>query len=382
MSIDFRAIKSQYSLQDIVPGLLGQNPGTLHGRDADSYFQVMHNRMLGNHAGHDVYSPSLTIYPDHAYCFGCGYQGDIFDIIRDVMMFDTNAEVAEYLTHGGYSTSRVPISARAKRIYEIKPQFPLSNLGLWHDRMQPPERAKWHDRGFSGTTIDQFKLGYIYGDHPLYGHRLVIPNPNHVGVYSAKLRRDDDWAYADMLSKGDEWLADNLQILNEERRMRLNAEHVEDASLVDLMNKHYKRYVWLKGGTVWFTYEELLMQAQPYLFVTSSETDAIAMSQAGLKTICWPADGGGFPEPEDGIHFHWKGKVHKFDVRYLFRRVAAIFWVGDNDSSGKKSAETRRRILDRGEVTFVPREKDPAAYFASGGTVKEWLPSLWKVISR
>ena len=158
--------------------------------------------------------------------------------------------------------------------------------------------------------------------------------------------------------------------------------HIEDASLIDLMNKHYKRYVWLKGGTIWFSCEELLMQPQPYLCVTSSETDYIAMNQAGLKTICWPADGGGFPEPEDEIRFYWKGRFHKFNIQYLFRRVASILWVGDNDPSGKKSAESRRRILDRGEVTFTPREKDPAAYFASGGTVKAWLPSLWKAISR
>ena len=164
MSIDFRGIKTQYNLQDIVPGLLGQNPGALHGHGAESYFQVMHNRMLGNHAGHDVHSPSLTIYPDHVYCFGCGYQGDVFDIVRDVMMFDTNEEVVEYLTHGGYSTSNVAVSARAKRIYEIKPPFPLGKLDLWHKGMKPQERAKWHDRGFTDATIDQFKLGYIYGE--------------------------------------------------------------------------------------------------------------------------------------------------------------------------------------------------------------------------
>ena len=87
-------------------------------------------------------------------------------------------------------------------------------------------------------------------------------------------------------------------------------------------------------------------------------------------------------KPEDEIRFYWKGKFHKFDIHYLFRRVATIFWVGDNDPSGKKSPRADGASWIEARPSLHPREKDPAAYFANGGTVKEWLPSLWRAISR
>ena len=315
-------------------------------------------------------------------CYGCGYHGDLFDFVRDVEHMDDDRQVVEFLTGRRFQTSEVTLAAR-KRTYEIEPPFPLSKMGAW-TTMTDDEKAKWHARGFDDATIAEWRLGYFHGDHPLYAHRLVIPYRNHIGLYGAKLRRDDEWAWSDMMGKGDEFIAEQLHALQEKRLLHaFDPNTVKDPSLQDLLEELYPRYVFLKGTKVWLLGEDGLMQKQPYGFLTSSETDAIAIQQAlrnelGVtqqRVVCWPADAA-FPEVEDVIRFKWNSKWHEFNIRRIFRNWAALFIVADNDPSGIKSGIKRRTILDRGEVIQTPAEKDPNAFFMNGGTLKKWLPHL------
>lgn len=90
---------------------------------ADYYGLSVHNDMVSC-LFHDERTPSMKLYDDHFYCFGCGKHGDVTDMVGELFGLSPK-EAAEKIAHdfgisydkqhGDYKPSKESIIAKIKR---------------------------------------------------------------------------------------------------------------------------------------------------------------------------------------------------------------------------------------------------------------------------
>lgn len=132
---------------------------------------------------HEETNPSFYIFDDHAFCFGCSWQGDVIKFIQDVKglgFFDT----LEWLRT---QVGELPLKEIVKQVNYSTPILPIV-IRYWHKLVNDQVRGYYHSRLLTDETIDLFLLGWD-------GKNYVIPwwegKPKESLVYGVKFRTMD-----------------------------------------------------------------------------------------------------------------------------------------------------------------------------------------------
>ena len=109
---------------------------------------------------HDDRTPSMKLYDDHFYCFGCQKSGDVIDLAAQLLRL-TNYEVAKLLSADFGITDEVPTQPVRTTPYEHSRQFHedeqecylalldyLKLLELWEQKYSPTSQIATPDPRF------------------------------------------------------------------------------------------------------------------------------------------------------------------------------------------------------------------------------------------
>ena len=109
---------------------------------------------------HDDRTPSMKLYDDHFYCFGCQKSGDVIDLAAQLLRL-TNYEVAKLLSADFGITDEVPTQPVRTTPYEHSRQFHEDEqecylalldyfklLKLWEQKYQPTSQIATPDSRF------------------------------------------------------------------------------------------------------------------------------------------------------------------------------------------------------------------------------------------
>ena len=109
---------------------------------------------------HDDRTPSMKLYDDHFYCFGCQKSGDVIDLAAQLLRL-TNYEVAKLLSADFGITDEVPTQSVRTTPYEHSRQFHEDEqecylalldyfklLKLWEQKYQPTSQIATPDPRF------------------------------------------------------------------------------------------------------------------------------------------------------------------------------------------------------------------------------------------
>ena len=109
---------------------------------------------------HDDRTPSMKLYDDHFYCFGCQKSGDVIDLAAQLLRL-TNYEVAKLLSADFGITDEVPTQPVRTTPYEHSRQFHedeqecylalldyLKLLELWEQKYSPTSQIATPDSRF------------------------------------------------------------------------------------------------------------------------------------------------------------------------------------------------------------------------------------------
>ena len=109
---------------------------------------------------HDDITPSMKLYDDHFYCFGCQKSGDVIDLAAQLLRL-TNYEVAKLLSADFGITDEVPTQPVRTTPYEHSRQFHEDEqecylalldyfklLKLWEQKYQPTSQIATPDPRF------------------------------------------------------------------------------------------------------------------------------------------------------------------------------------------------------------------------------------------
>jgi hypothetical protein len=355
------------------------------------------------HADGDTGNLHVQDAEDHIKCFsgGCQFQGgDIFDFLTAYFEFSpdtahidcvryldggrllqaewsmSNEDLDKYLLGDTRSSGIKKSIARVikPKEFQIAPAQDFQRMNAYEANLDRYGMDYWLGRGLTHETMRRFHLGY-----DTETHRHVIPNCNHSGVYGFKRRRDDAWARADMLARGEHWLNDEKDSLWQRRLERADQMGSEPALPTDedVFKKTYPKFIWGKTGdnVMWLVNEDRLLNGRLlYIFLTSAEVDTITLEQFGYPSVAWASDAQ-FPEAQDTIFYSFQGKQIKLSIRDVFRSALQIFIVADNDASGLASAHKRREALGRGDIVSTPSEKDVNDYCRQH-VIADWLPHV------
>ena len=117
---------------------------------------------------HDDRTPSMKLYDDHFYCFGCQKSGDVIDLAAQLLRI-TNHEAAKRLAvdFGICNDSAAP-AIRHSVAYEQTRQFHedeqecylalldyLKLLELWEQKYSPTSQIATPDPRFTGSTKER-----------------------------------------------------------------------------------------------------------------------------------------------------------------------------------------------------------------------------------
>lgn len=136
--VDFAAIKAAIDLRDWARENLAQ---FTPGKPATA---------LCPNPAHPEKTPSFKVWPDHANCFGCGWKGDIFDLLELTGMSKPQAlEHAARLAGVAYTASTGPDSRR-KVTTPPPAESPTSGPGLDLEALVTAAEAAWPAGGLEG----------------------------------------------------------------------------------------------------------------------------------------------------------------------------------------------------------------------------------------
>lgn len=116
---------------------------------------------------HQEKTPSMSLDPARGlfHCFGCGMGGDIFKFVMETQALDFS-EAVELLAGRAGVTLRVDPSA-AKRRGERRRLSEANEAAIvfFQERLKKgadagPARSYLRSRGYDGSTVDEFELGY------------------------------------------------------------------------------------------------------------------------------------------------------------------------------------------------------------------------------
>ena len=122
---------------------------------------------------HDDRTPSMKLYDDHFYCFGCQKSGDVIDLAAQLLRL-TNYEVAKLLSADFGITDEVPTQPVRTTPYEHSLQFHEDEqecylalldyfklLKLWEQKYQPTSQIATPDPRFIEACQMKSYVEYI-----------------------------------------------------------------------------------------------------------------------------------------------------------------------------------------------------------------------------
>lgn len=116
---------------------------------------------------HDDRTPSMKLYDDHFYCFGCQKSGDVIDLAAQLLRL-TNYEVAKLLSADFGITDEVPTQPVRTTPYEHSRQF--------HEDEQECYRA----------LLDYFKLLKLWEQKYSPTSQIATPDPRFIEACQMK----------------------------------------------------------------------------------------------------------------------------------------------------------------------------------------------------
>ena len=134
---------------------------------------------------HDDSDPSFAVYPEGYKCYGCGWHGDVIDLVAELHQLDIRAAIDLLGGLGIDPTPRPYDKPRQQR--EDAPGLSPATLKSYQARMGQREYGYWRVLGIPGAVLDYFKIGHS-------GRRWVFPWVYRGVPVAAKLRRDDTLA--------------------------------------------------------------------------------------------------------------------------------------------------------------------------------------------
>jgi len=265
---------------------------------------------------HEDAEPSLAVYQDHFYCFGCGVRGTVIDY---VMMREgcSPLNAARKLIGGGF----LPYVRRPVRQKTVAPTVPQWIVHYWHGKLTG-RRAYFHSRGFTDETIDREMWGWD-------GRRYMIPVwdgvPGESKVHQVARRRCDEV---------------EMKLLREADEQLMPAKYLNVRGYAG--NHLYGKWS-LKG---------------PVLYVFFGLLTAAMAIQDGLPA-CSPSNGVGSWQDEWSKHFQEADEV----------------WVLQDNTPGERDAThlVAASIGGHAKVVVTPGEGDYNDYKMNGGTVEGFL---------
>ena len=274
---------------------------------------------------HEDVEPSLAVYQDSFYCFGCGISGDVITYVsrrQDCGLL----QAAKRLAGGDF----LPYVRRPARQKPVVPAVPKWILGYWCGKLAG-RRAYFHSRGFTDATIDLLQFGWD-------GSRYVLPIYEDLGgpVRQVARRRCDEV---------------EIELLRKE---------MPEADDLTLRKALPAKYLHLFGHGGFSLYGRWTLQGSE-LFVVFGILTAAMMIQDGFP-CCSPSGGVGSWQDEWAQHF----------------QEADVVWVLQDNTPGERDAThlVAASIGGHARVAMTPGKGDYADYRISGGTVEGFLRYL------
>ena len=216
---------------------------------------------------HDDYEPSLVVYQDSFWCFGCGVGGTVIDYV--MLREKCNPlEAAKRLVGGSF----LPYVRRPVRQKTVAPTVPQWVVHYWHGKLLAGRRTYFLNRGFSDETIDKLMFGWD-------GTRYVLPIYEDLDgpVHQVARRRCDELELA---------------------KLREEMPEADEATLRKVLPA---KYLHLRGHGGHSLYGKWTLQG-PELFVVFGILTAAMGIQDGLA-MCSPSSGVGSWQDEWSQYF-------------------------------------------------------------------------------
>jgi DNA primase len=112
---------------------------------------------------HDEQTPSMHVYDDHAYCFACGFRGDVVDVYARINNISRPMEAARELAREfGIQIPSEAISEESTKKAEErreKEQTLLEAAKEHHENVEESVAEWWEGRGFGAELRERYLLG-------------------------------------------------------------------------------------------------------------------------------------------------------------------------------------------------------------------------------
>jgi DNA primase len=192
---------------------------------------------------HGEDTPSFHVYEDHYKCYGCGWRGDIIDLIAALHNFSTRQAV-DYLSGTGIEPTRRPYDKPRRRTTDA-PGLDPEVVTRCAAKMTPAHNAVWHEWRISTRSLQKFGVGWT-------GKRYLFPWYYRGALVAAKLRRCE-----------------------------VHTPELEP------------KYISLKGSRFIapFNIDRVFSDRPDVLLIVEAEKDVLAAARLGLVAISVPANG-------------------------------------------------------------------------------------------
>lgn len=351
--LDLDEIKRRVDLRAFVAGLL---PRGQHSASYDQYSCPFHSNRNR--------TPSMTVWIDHWYCFGCEQGGSVLDFI---MQYEscTLLEAARKLEGKQEFQHKNPPQSKEP---EKKPPIPME---LVHEHFKNIEKGLpyFEQRCITDPTAHREKLGVntnfrsIYemedGEKiAIYAERYAVPNIFDGRVRAINYRRNDDAFMASF-----ERSSDHDRILFDVERQLGGVPLRED--ILDIVAGPKYKQDW---RSTWKPFnvgllkrregKEMVNIPQNYILIhaETKEFDTLALTDFGFPTV--------------GVRLN----TDIFEVLpSLFSHVPLLYIVKDNDDAGMKKAIALQQCLGRGRIIAPPKDYKDSGEVAMDGQVYKWM---------
>src|SRR5574341_1090877 len=123
-----------------------------------AHYGIKTDGVLTNCLSHPDRAPSLRLWDDHAYCYGCHKTADIFSFVCKLEKIPYSKAVDWVLEHQKILPRDVLLE-RPNQV-EYRGPVPLAWAQNWHKQLTPERREYLHSRLLTDETIDFNLLGY------------------------------------------------------------------------------------------------------------------------------------------------------------------------------------------------------------------------------
>lgn len=345
---NLQQLKDSINLRDTVESFLGK--GEKH------YDYTVFSCFL-----HSDRSPSLTVWDDHWYCFGCKHGGSIFDFLMEYKHVTFKEAVEECKTNIT-PTSLPKINTQQRPSITIPMSLVQENASHINEGL-----SYFHERGISDPTSYRIPLGvktdykssYQMKDGTwieILASRYAVPNIYEDKVIGINYRRNDVAFLESFFNH-----PSHGKIIDDLKAKR--GDEYRDKDILDFVaGAKYKQ----EPGSQWKMFNKqriakredgkTVFKSIPYLLLhpEPKEFDTLGLESAGYPSV--------------GVML----KREFFEILpTIFNKISLLYIIRDNDEAGFNNAVMLQNILGRGRIISPIEGKD------TGDTIKAGLLTKW-----